>query len=394
MINIEIIEKTLLGVFLIDNSLIKYVIKKLNSDDFFFLKNKIIYENMIYFYEKKKFFDIITLYYKIRKFNLINLDYLNDLLKFPKLLNLKKYIKIIFTQSVIRKIKNYVRKFEINIDKNEILNSIENLKLKIKTLVKKKKTKIFNFSKAYNYIKKIYKKKNKNFHTGFKKLDSIFGGFSKGDLIILAGRPSMGKTALALNFGKNISKKDYILIFSLEMSIEQITKRLVCSIFGKFIKNKIKKQIKRFKILIDDSSILTPESLKKKLSFVKNKVKLIIIDYIQLMTTENQSSRNYEITEISRSLKEIAKNFNISIIALSQLNRSIEYRDNKTPILSDIRESGSIEQDADIIIFLHRENLFSSENKLITNILIAKNRNGCVGETKLNFLKKSMIFRE
>jgi replicative DNA helicase len=245
--------------------------------------------------------------------------------------------------------------------------------------------------------------------SGFYDLDSMTQGFQKSDLIIIAGRPSMGKTAFSLNIAVNIVKKQKlpVLFFSLEMSKQQLIYRLLSNetkisnirLRSGNIRKKdwleLSNTIKTFSCLplfIDDSATLSITEIRlkiKKLFFEETKIGLIVIDYLQLMQNSSFSSNNrvQELSQITRSLKNIAREFNVPIIALSQLSRNVETRLNKRPILSDLRESGSIEQDADLVLMLYRDNYYNpniSQTNL-TELILAKHRNGPVGTIKLKF---------
>ena len=247
--------------------------------------------------------------------------------------------------------------------------------------------------------------------SGFYGLDSLTQGFQKSDLIIIAGRPSIGKTAFCLSLGINVIKysKIPILLFSLEMSKEQIIYRLLGMETninqmrlrsGKLYRtdwvklSKVIKILSKLPFFIDDTPDLSVQDIRSKIKtilFEQNKVGLIMIDYLQLMQNSKFKSENraYELSQITRSLKIIAREFNVPIIALSQLSRNVENRIDKKPILSDLRESGSIEQDADLVLMLHKSNKTNlDENILLTDLIIAKQRNGPTGTIQILFDKK------
>lgn len=261
--------------------------------------------------------------------------------------------------------------------------------------------------------------------SGFKKLDQLTQGFQKSDLIILAGRPSMGKTALSLNLALNCIKESElpVLFCSLEMSKEQIIYRLLSSETGinqmklrngeltnnDWIKlNKIIRIIAKLPFFIDDTSDLLVQDIRSKIKAILTEhshLGLIIIDYLQLMQSNNSKTTNrvQELSQITRSLKKLAREFNVPIIALSQLSRNVDTRLDQKPILSDLRESGSIEQDADLVLMLYRPKLNNSivnlnQNEVgqmaSTELIIAKHRNGPLGTIKLNFNKNYLQFRE
>ena len=250
--------------------------------------------------------------------------------------------------------------------------------------------------------------------TGFEKLDDMTAGFQRGDLIIVAGRPSMGKTALAMNIAENaaVAHKVPTAIFSMEMSAEQLSFRMIGSMgrvnqshlrTGKLNEddwsriNSTVSIMSDAPIFIDDTGSLSPVEVRARARRLKREhnLGLLVIDYLQLMgvagTVENRAT---EISEISRSLKALAKELDIPVVALSQLNRKVEERPNKRPMLSDLRESGAIEQDADLIVFLYREDEYDKDtiHKGIADVIIGKQRNGPVGEFKLTFLKEFTRF--
>ena len=251
--------------------------------------------------------------------------------------------------------------------------------------------------------------------TGYKSFDERLGGFKRGDLIIVAARPSMGKTAIALNFAQNVAKKDrHVAIFSLEMSKEQLTDRLIAAAMavdswklqkGKLTEDEFARMgdaletLSHSKIYLDDSPAgegLTSIKSKARRLKMESGLDLIVIDYLQLMSNGNSLNRVQEVSEISRGLKSLARELDVPVIALSQLSRQLESRPDKRPVMSDLRESGSIEQDADIIAMLYRDDYYNefSETPGVTNVLIRKNRNGPIGQVDLKFEKSQQKFYE
>ena len=249
--------------------------------------------------------------------------------------------------------------------------------------------------------------------TGFKDLDSKTLGFLKGDLIIVAGRPSMGKTSFAMNIAENVllnrDEKGAVLIFSLEMPGESLTTRMLSGMSrlnqqkvrsGMLKDNELKsllqegERLKNLPLWIDDSSLLTPMELRAKARRLARQeedgLSLIVIDYLQLMQLPTSAeNRVNQISEISRALKSLAKELNVPVVALSQLNRAVEQRPNRRPVMSDLRDSGAIEQDADVILFLYREKAYDRETDVgdKAEVLIGKQRNGPIGEVYLTFLE-------
>ncbi len=251
--------------------------------------------------------------------------------------------------------------------------------------------------------------------TGFSSFDHKLGGFKRGDLIIVAARPSMGKTAIAMNFAQNVGiRGNNVAVFSLEMSKEQLTDRMISASMAvdswKLQKGKLSEDefarmgdalesLSQAKIYIDDSpagaGILELKSKARRLK-MESGLDLIVIDYLQLMSSGNTFNRVQEVSEISRWLKSLARELDVPVIALSQLSRSLEARPDKRPVMSDLRESGAIEQDADIIMMLYRDDYYNelSETPGVTNILIRKNRNGPTGQVDLKFEKSQQKFIE
>ncbi|WDI79309.1 AAA family ATPase [Candidatus Vidania fulgoroideae] len=405
----ENIEKVLIGNILLENKIFFKVYEKIKYKDFFFKKNQLIFKKI-----KKLLFlnikvDPIVLLESIdNKF--INIKYINSMINMAyKRRNIKFYTNTIKKKSLQRKFFYFINKIKKEIKKSSFKKVINVIYKKLdKFFIKEIKSKTLK-KKFEEYFNK-YKNKYNNILTGYKKLDKLIMGLHRGELVIVAGRPSTGKTAFVINICENISinsinKKNLrSVIFTMEMSSEQILIRLLSSILNinscKIIKKKIKKEkilktkekILKSKIIMDDSSNLTPEKLKLRIKNIINrkKIDVVVIDYLQLMTIdEYKENRTNEVSKISRSLKNIAKEFNISIVAVSQLNRNSEQRYDRIPILSDLRESGSIEQDADLIILMYNNNYKEEE----TRFIIAKNRNGPTGIFKLKFIKKITKFK-
>ncbi len=254
--------------------------------------------------------------------------------------------------------------------------------------------------------------------TGFKDLDNKLQGVQNGDLIVVAGRPSMGKTSLAMNIAENVLLDDdsqgAVLIFSLEMPGESLTTRMlsgICKLDQQNVRSGMLKddelrlllqqseKLKNLPLWIDDSSILSPMELRAKARRLarteENGLSLIVVDYLQLMQLPLSSeNRVNQISEISRSLKSLAKELNVPVVALSQLNRAVEQRPNKRPIMADLRDSGAIEQDADVILFIYRDEVYNedSEQGNKAEIIIGKQRNGPIGTVNLTFLKEFTRF--
>jgi replicative DNA helicase len=338
----------------------------------------------------------------------------------PNLVYLEEYVRLIKDKFLRRKLiklgyeiinSGYIT----NLSLENIISSFENKLFNLFTEIKTQK--LFSTAELLNNVFIELKEKSLNpslagLSSGFYDLDLLTQGFQKSDLIIIAGRPSMGKTALGLNIALNIIRESKlpILFFSLEMSKEQIMYRLLAIETninqarlksGKLYQddwvklNKIIKIMSKIPFFIDDTANLSIQDIQSKIKtilFEQGQIDLVIIDYLQLMQNPKSKSDNrvQELSLITRSLKNLARQFNIPIIALSQLSRNVENRIDKKPILSDLRESGSIEQDADLVLMLYKNKDFhikqnDSQNYYLTELIIAKQRNGPLGNIKLKF---------
>lgn len=417
-------EQSILGGLMLDNDKFDAIQNIIEVNDFHRQDHKIIYEAIENLSNKNKPFDIITISeYLITKNKLQKIggfEYLVQLIKkTPGTANIKAYITIINDYSILRKL--------IKAGSNIIESALNAKGQKIPEIIDYSEKQIFDISKNQekkSKIKTIYDIFKKTIHqiktlsessnsisgisSGFSKFDKLTSGLQKSDLIIIAGRPSMGKTTFAMNIAEHnmMTTNKPILIFSMEMPSEQIGMRLLSSLTKielqkirtgnlndnewKQIKTKIN-TINAKKLFIDDSESLSPIDIRtkaRKITKENGQIGIIIIDYLQLMKIQGiNENRTYEISEISRSLKNLAKELEVPIIALSQLNRSLEQRIDKRPIMSDLRESGAIEQDADLIIFIYRDELYNKEskNKGIAEIIIGKQRNGPLGNENLLF---------
>ncbi|XXS36637.1 MAG: replicative DNA helicase [Candidatus Nasuia deltocephalinicola] len=396
------------------------------TENFYFENHKILFSVILEFLNLNINFDILSICSRIKNISSFDFfSYLNFLIqKLPNPLNIFFYASIIHNMFILRKIL-----FIINHFSYKIFNFNSNLN--VSDLLDYIEINLFDISK--NYLKEknnffligdIFKKYSNNklffknfFLTGFKSLDDILLGIYRGDFLIVAGRPSTGKTSFSLNILKYISEfyNLPVIIFSMEMSVNQLFTRLLSILLDEdheniinILDNKVLNlnkffidKISSLKIFIDDTSTLSILHIYSKCRFLIKEygdLGLVVIDYLQLMTTNYNQNRVFEVSEISRSLKCLARELNVPIIAISQLNRNSELRSNKRPIISDLRESGSIEQDADIILFIYRSFLHNSLEKNVINkdsveIIVSKHRNGSTGKVFLNFIdKKSKFF--
>jgi replicative DNA helicase len=425
-------EKMILSCLLINSEAIDITLRTISVEAFYFKNHQEIYRAITFMYKNKLPIDILTLLTFLQDNGLLQkiggIKVLIELIsQIPNLVYLEEYLALINDKFIRRSLiqlgyevinSGYIT----NIPLENILSELER---KLFNLTKEIKTqKVFSSAELFNDIFFELKTKSLNprlsgLASGFYELDSLTQGFQKSDLIIIAGRPSMGKTALGLSIASNIIKnlKLPVLFFSLEMSKEQIMYRLLAMETninqmrlksGKLYQNdwiKLNQMIKilsKLPFFIDDSFNLSIQTIRSKIKtiiFEQNQIGLIIIDYLQLMQNSKLETENrvQELSQITRSLKTIAREFNIPIIALSQLSRNVENRIDKKPILSDLRESGSIEQDADLVLILYRNNSYNSKQiddqmDQLIELIVAKHRNGPIGTLQLRFDKRRTKF--
>jgi replicative DNA helicase len=424
-------EKMILSCLLINAEITEITLQMLPIEAFYFKNHQEIYKAISVMYQNKIRIDIVTLVNFLQENGSLNkiggIQILIELIsQIPNLIYFEEYIRLVkdkfFRRCLIKLGYEAINSGYItNIPLEDILIEFENKVFNLTTETKTQK--LFSSAELLNEIFIDLKEKFLNSNllglkSGFQDLDSIIQGFQKSDLIIIAGRPSMGKTALSLNIVINViqSSKLPILFFSLEMSKEQIMYRLLAMETnvnqmrlrnGKLSQNdwiKVNKMVNilsKLPLFIDDTSDLSIQNIRSKiktLMFEQNQVGLVIIDYLQLMQNSRLKTENrvQELAQITRSLKIIAREFNIPIIALSQLSRNVENRVEKRPVLSDLRESGSIEQDADLVLMLYRRDYYAfneSDQSNDIELIVAKQRNGPVGTVKLQFDEKSNKFR-
>jgi len=423
-------EKIILSSLLISSEAVETVLRTVKIETFYFKNHQELYKAIIQMYNSKLPIDIITLNSFLQDNGLLEkiggIKVLMELLNHvPNLIYLEEYVRLIHDKFLRRSLiklgyKTINSAYITNIPLETLLNDVEleifNLTSEIKTQSISSSAELFS-TIFLELKKKSLKPALPGLASGFYDLDSFTQGFQKSDLIIIAGRPSMGKTALSLNIGLNIIKKANlpILFFSLEMSKEQLIYRLLTNETnissmrlktGNLYKtdwlkiNKTIRDLSSLPLFIDDTSNLSIQEIKskiKKIIFEQSQLGLIIIDYLQLMQYSKLKleNRTQELSQITRSLKNIAREFKVPVIALSQLSRNVESRTNKRPLLSDLRESGSIEQDADVVLMLYRESYYNSnvvDQNATVELIIAKQRNGPVGTVELQFDSKSTQF--
>ena len=422
-------EKIILSTLLISRDAIETTLKKIPVNAFYFKNHQEIYKSIIFLHQNKNSVDILTLMTFLKDQGLLEkiggTEVLTELInQVPNLIYFEEYIELVQDKFLRRLLiqlgyKTINSSFITNIPLEDIFESLEKHLFKLTN--QRQNFEVLSSAEILSNIFLDLKHKSLNpilpgLASGFYDLDSITQGFQKSDLIIIAGRPSMGKTAICLNMAINILKlhKYPVLFFSLEMSKEQLAYRLLSNEIeitntrlkkGQLDENdwvKLNKVIKCFSNLpffIDDTPNLSIQDIRLKTQrvfFEQKMIGLIIIDYLQLVESPNTYSDNRveELSKITRSLKNIAREFKVPIIALSQLSRNVENRFNKRPILSDLKESGSIEQDADLVLMLYRESYYNesiTEND-VTELIVAKHRNGSIGKIKLRFDAKITKF--
>ena len=422
-------EAAVLGSVLINPESMNKIVEILEPDYFYSPQNKLIYEAVFTLYNQNKPTDVLSLAEYFRSRNKLDdiggIEYLSELgLDNVLSSNVEYYAQIIKENALKRKLvnagsiiieevfKNPEAEVALEVAEKTIFDiaqqkSSQDVKLITNLLMETVEQLEFRFNNKGSYT---------GVPSGYYDLDAMLAGFQKSDLIILAARPSMGKTAFALNIAQNIGIEQHIpvLIFSLEMSASQLTQRILCSEAeidaqrartGELNEQEWEKiadvmnKLHEAPILIDDSSGVTLSDIRAKARRIKTKypdLGLIIIDYLQLIEYKTIMDRNQAISGISRGLKSLARELNVPIISLSQLSRKVEDRTDKRPMLSDLRESGAIEQDADVVMFVHREEYYDKENPELKNkasIIIAKQRNGPVGNVDLLFFGSTTKFK-
>lgn len=421
-------ERSVLGAFLLHDEHVRSVTEILIAQDFYSIAHQTIYQAMASLIHEQKRIDLVTVQDELIKQDQLQqvggLAYLVSLQEdIPALGLVEQHARIIKEKAVLRDliqsaagiISSCYAQDEKNID--TVLDLAEK---KIFEISDKRVTQ--NFVQLDIWLKKTFQhlsdikshsKGITGIPAGYKKLDQMTSGFQNGDLIILAARPSMGKTALALCIAEHAARAGTAIgFFSLEMAAEQLVLRLLSSESGiphHSIRNatissqewleltNIAAQLAEMKLFIDDSPMVTITEVRTKARKLKaqNNLQFLIVDYLQLLhSSKKHESRHQEVSDISRSLKALAKELNIPILALSQLSRAVDSRMDKRPMLSDLRESGAIEQDADLIMFLYRDVVYNaeSENPALAELIVGKQRNGPTGTVYMDFVRELTKF--
>jgi replicative DNA helicase len=425
-------EQSVLGGILIENEAIHKVMEILTADDFYRDAHQRIFNAIVDLSERSEPADLITLTNELRKLNQLDptggASYLASLIdSVPTAANIEYYAKIVKEKAILRKLiqtstEIITKSYEDREDVEELLDEAERGIFQISE--HRVRPSFYPIKKivkdSFEIFQRLYEKKElvTGIPSGFKELDRMTAGFQPSDLIIVAGRPSMGKTAFCLNLAQYaaIENKIPVAVFSLEMSKEQLVIRMFCSearVEGNRLRTGFLSEsdwpkltiaagnLSEAPIYIDDTPALSVLELRAKARRLKGEhgLSMLIVDYLQLMRGRMKvESRQQEISEISRSLKALAKELNIPVIAVSQLSRRTEERQGMRPQLSDLRESGAIEQDADLILFLYRDEVYNrsedNPNKGKAELIIGKQRNGPIGKIELAFLDKFTTFKE
>ena len=427
--NIEA-EQAVLGSILLKDKSFSTVLELIGPDDFYKDSHKVIFEALIDLFERSEPQDLLTLSNHLSDLNRLDgiggISYLTSLTSIvPVTANIASYAKIIRQKSILRQL------IQVNTD---IASRCFEEQGDIDTLVDQAEQAIFDIAgakssqhfiavkhivpKAFETVENLFKRKEMitGVPTGYYDIDRMTAGLQPSDLVILAARPSMGKTAFAMNIAQHAAmiEKVGVAIFSLEMSKEQLVMRLLSSV-GKIDSQRIRTgklqnedwpkltravgMLSEAPIYIDDTPAISVLEMRAKVRRLaaQHEIGMIVVDYLQLMQGRgNTENRTQEISDISRSLKALAKEHRIPVLALSQLNRGLEGRTDKRPMMADLRESGAIEQDADVICFIYRDEVYNkaedNPNRGTAEIIIGKQRNGPTGMVKLTFLKEFTMF--
>lgn len=430
--NIEA-EQSVIGAMFLSKYALQKAVETLTKESFFLEKHSKIFEAIKELNSKEIAIDITTLTNELKNKNILNeiggVEYLSEILEqTPTAANIDYYIKIVEDKSILRNLINEATEIATLGYTNEfsVTETLDKAESKILNVVKNRKSSEFKqmpevLTNIQKNLEHLANRKGKisGIPSGFYDLDYLTDGFHENELIIIAARPAMGKTALALNIATNVAlkSKKSVIIYTLEMRAEQLATRMISSL-GQIEAKKLQNgsletkdwqrineamsQLSESNIYIDDSPGVTIGDIKAKSRRIASQDKnlgLILIDYLTLISSNGryQGNRQQEVSEISRALKTLALELKIPVVTLAQLSRTPELREDKRPVLSDLRESGSIEQDADVVAFIYRDDYYNKENKIDDNmskteIILRKNRNGRIGTAELLFKKNTLSF--
>ncbi len=421
--NIEA-EQAVLGSVLLEPTSMIIAMEKLQPDDFYRPQHRLLYEMMIDLNDMNEPIDVVALATRLKDRQQLDevggLTYITQLVQsVPSAANIEYYATLVEEKSVLRRLIRTATQIanEGYAQENELQVMIDQAEKQIFEIGERRTSDGFKPIKdvlltVLDRIEFLYNHKggNSGVSTGYHDLDQMTAGLQKSDLIILAARPSVGKTAFALNLAQNVAirARQTVAIFSLEMAADQLVRRMLCAeanidsavMRSGHLKDEDWEKLmmgissmSESNIYIDDTFSITTSDIRSRCRRLKKErgLGLIVIDYLQLIQGRSKGGgdRQQEVSEISRTLKSIARELEVPVIALSQLSRSVEQRQDKRPMLSDLRESGAIEQDADIVSFLYRDDYYNpdSEKKNIVELIIAKHRNGPVGSVEMVFMK-------
>ena len=423
-------ERVILGAILLDNALITQAIEHLKPEDFYSPLNRRVYNAMIGLFEQSKQIDPVLVIEEMKKDGPVEAiggisTIANLTFGLPHFSNLEEYVKVVKDKSVVRTLIRTCNQItsEALAEEDDAEIILDRAEQMVFALAEERTRKGFYHIEpvARDVLQKVTELAHGESHaltglaTGFREFDAKTSGLQKTDLIIVAARPSMGKTALCLTIAQNaaVQENAVVAVFSLEMSKEQLVMRMLSSEAridahrfrtGHLMREEWARlaggieSLSRAKIFIDDTaglSVLEMRAKARRLAAEQKKLDLIVVDYLQLMSAGGRNeSRQQEVSKISRELKALAKELNVPVVALSQLSRAPEARNPPKPLMSDLRESGSIEQDADVVAFIYREDYYheTEENKGMAELIISKQRNGPTGTVKLAFLKEFTRF--
>lgn len=414
-------EQSVIGAMIIDKNAIAQVSEKLREEDFYRESHKVIFRAIIDMFRLDKAVELLTIIEYLRSEGLIDraggISYVTEIgASVASTANLLSYIKIVEEKATLRKlIRASTEVIEDCYNKQgKVHEVVDGAEKRIFDIAEKRSSSDFEplsnvLERGFVEIERLFNNKGEitGIGSGFVDLDAKTSGFQKGDMVLIAARPSMGKTTFALNIAEHAALKEgkSVVIFSLEMSKEQLAYKLLCSeanvdmlkLRTGTLEDKDWENIARAtgplskaKIYIDDSAGVSVMEMRSKCRRLKieHGIDMILIDYLQLMSGSSSENRQQEVSEISRSIKALAKEMECPVLALSQLSRAPEQRADHRPMLSDLRESGSIEQDADLVMFLYRDEYYNkdTEDKNVAECIVSKQRNGPVGTVKMVFL--------
>lgn len=429
-------EESVVGSLLINSDAIHQIATFLKPDDFYREKNRWAYEACFSLYERNEALDQVTVAHELERRGRLEAvggpAYLSHLVSVvPTSLHIEHYAQIVHRTSVMRRLIDAASRiesigYEAGPEVDAALGKAEEILFRLRHGQRPR-----DFVPLRDLLNRYFEETEIRpfggdvVQTGFRALDDVLGGFRRSDMIVLAARPSLGKTSLALSIGRNaaVQQGAHVAVFSLEMARDQLVQRLLASEasidtkrlrLGEQTEAEERRMMEATGVLseapifIDDSPMLRVVEMKSKARrlYADRGVDLIIVDYIQLIRGDGRENRVQEMTEISRSIKELARELDVPVLAISQLSRASEWRASHRPQLSDLRDSGSIEQDADVVLFIYRDDMYFSEDEWkkqhfdepyprgVADIIVAKHRNGPIGEGKLRFLARTVKFAD